>query len=320
MPTPKLWIVGDYQRKQVLDSRDWSGIDGENFNFLLKNAGIKRSEAEIFDIFPLHPRKGEEDNIWSLKKGVGSAYKDHFDAFVNRLRDCRPNLVVALGGMVQGIMLGSDKIKEYRGTTALGLFDIKVLPTFHPDTSILDWSLRPIINSDLVKAKLEAGFPEIRRLNREIHLVEEVVDLENFIKANSDATELSCDVETKNEQITCISVGVSPTRAVVVPFRRQEGSPLIWTQTEEVTLWLLLKDWLEDPSKIKIFHHGAYDLRYLMKYGIFPRGRIDDTMYMAHSTQLEWPKSLGFLGSIHCNESAWKLLRNRSKDEGKADE
>lgn len=316
----KLWIVGDYQHRVLHGSKDWSGLEGQNFKYLLDQAKIARSDIEMFDIFPVHVKRDEEYKLWTKKSGVGDQYKEHLNAFFARLRNSRPHCVVALGSMVQGILLGSDKINEYRGTTVEGPHRIKILPTYHPDVAINDWSLRPFIVSDLKKAKAESEYPEIRRLNREIHLVEDVGDLRDFIFANRDATLLANDVETKNEQITCISVAVSPVRSVVVPFRRQEGPPLIWTQQEEVALLLLLKDWLEDPTKKKVFHNGPYDLRYLMKYGIFVRGEIHDTMFMAHSTQLEWPKSLGFLGSIHCSESAWKLLRNRSKEEGKSDE
>ena len=44
-------------------------------------------------------------------------------------------------------------------------------------------------------------------------------------------------------------------------------------------------------------------------------------MLLSHSNEIEWLKSLGFLGSIYCNERSWKLLRvGKVKDRNKADE
>jgi hypothetical protein len=39
-----------------------------------------------------------------------------------------------------------------------------------------------------------------------------------------------------------------------------------------------------------------------------------DTMLLHHAMYPELPKSLGFLGSIYTNESAWKLMRQDSEE------
>jgi hypothetical protein len=51
-----------------------------------------------------------------------------------------------------------------------------------------------------------------------------------------------------------------------------------------------------------------------MKVGLFPHNYVEDTMLIQHALYPELPKSLGFLGSIHTNDVAWKELRPRGKE------
>lgn len=304
-----LLIIGDYQRQEIRAGLDYSGLRGANFQQLLRAAGAESTPC--IDLWPLTPKPGTEWALTIEPEKIRALLDEH-----------RPNCVVPLGGLVQKLFLGSDKIKEYRGSSVWSdKYGVKVLPTFHPDTSIKDWSLRPFIVSDLRKAVKEAEFAEIRRPKRRIHLIEGVDCLKSVLpNLMAPGALLSVDVETKHEQITCIGLAWSAQDTVVVPLRAQDGAALIWTLDEEARLWQILKTVLENPATSKVFHNASYDLQYLMRHEVYVRGEIHDTMFMAHSTQPEWPKSLGFLGSLYCNESSWKLLRNRSKEEGKTDE
>jgi len=71
----------------------------------------------------------------------------------------------------------------------------------------------------------------------------------------------------------------------------------------------------------KVAHNAVYDLTYLMEMGLHIRFPVDDTMLKSHSNEIEWLKSLGFLGSIYCNEKSWKNMRvGKVKDRNKKDE
>ena len=69
----------------------------------------------------------------------------------------------------------------------------------------------------------------------------------------------------------------------------------------------------------KLWQNEAYDLQYLARMGFIVRNSQHDTMLLHHAHYPEMPKSLGFLGSIYCNETAWKELRT-AKEQEKADE
>ena len=71
----------------------------------------------------------------------------------------------------------------------------------------------------------------------------------------------------------------------------------------------------------KVAHNAVYDLTYLLEMGMKIRYPVEDTMLKSHSHEIEWLKSLGFLGSIYCNEKSWKLMRvGKVKDRNKKDE
>ena len=60
----------------------------------------------------------------------------------------------------------------------------------------------------------------------------------------------------------------------------------------------------------KIFQNGLYDISFLWRaYGIGVRGAEEDTMLLHHALYPESLKGLGFLGSIYCDEGAWKGMR-----------
>lgn len=300
-------ILGDYHHQEIRDGRDYSGIGGSNFKDLLLKAGV---EAVAVDLWPRYVHPSKSWNLLSEPTPVKELLEIH-----------KPNIVVLLGGLVQKVFLGVDRLKDYRGSALWSdKYGVKVLSTYHPDNSIKEWGLRPFIVQDLRKAKAEDAYPELRRPKRRVHILETPQELEVIAPVLKASPLLAADVETKFGQITCIGLAISPHDTYVIQLRAQDGEPLIWSLSDEVRIWKALKDVLEFPHNAKVMHNAAYDLQYLIHHGVYVRGDIHDTMFMAHSRQPEWPKSLGFLGSLYTSEGAWKNLRNRSKEEGKDDE
>src|SRR6185503_11641277 len=108
----------------------------------------------------------------------------------------RPNIILALGATAAWALLGTSKISQIRGTVADSPFG-KVLATFHPAYVLRSWETRPIVIADLIKAKAESEFPEIRRIERNVHTnptLEEVLSYEHTLLS---ARLLAVDTETK---------------------------------------------------------------------------------------------------------------------------
>lgn len=115
---------------------------------------------------------------------------------------------------------------------------------------------------------------------------------------------ISCDIETKQNQITCIGFSPDPSVALVIPFFTQSGDNY-WD--DEVSVWNMIRDWLAKYNTV--FQNGLYDMSHLWKtYGIPTPKNYGDTMLLHHALQLEMNKGLGFLASIYTDEPAWKQM------------
>lgn len=243
------------------------------------------------------------------------------------LLELRPNLVLAAGAKACWALLGATNIGSIRGgitqesLTGLGL---KLLPTYHPAGIMRQWSWRPIGVSDLMKAKREAEYPEIRRPERWILVdptLEEIHDwIGKHIGANSPRW-IAADTETKGGQITMISFATDRGNGLVIPFL-DEAKPgwSYWeSPSDEKHAMELAEQILLHPAP-KIWQNGLYDLQYLSRAGLRVENCVEDTMLLHHSLLPEMNKGLGFLGSIYTSEPSWKLMRTIKADTEKRDE
>ena len=199
----------------------------------------------------------------------------------------------------------------------------KVLPTFHPAAVLYAWANRPIMVMDLLKAKRESAFADIRRPARQVLISPTLEEIREWINQTLEQAPrvLSVDIETAAGQITCIGFGRSRMSAMVVPFwnpSSPQGS--YWpSPAAELEAWRLVELLLQ--SKIpKLFQNGMYDLQYITKMGLKVSACLEDSMLLHHSLFPEMKKGLGFLGSVYTNEPAWKLMRVEKADTEKKDE
>lgn len=222
----------------------------------------------------------------------------------------KPNLILCLGGTATWALLNTSKISTVRGSISHSNFG-KVLPTFHPAYILRDWGSRPIVIADLMKARLEAEFPEIRRPERHVVVNPSLQDVQGWKPRLLGADMLAIDTETKGGTITELGFAISRSSALVIPFfdaRVPGGS--YWSRAEEIQVRKICYSVLSSPVP-KVFQNGMYDIQYFVKEGYKICNALHDTMILQHALYPGMPKSLGFLGSIHCNEMAWKLLRTK---------
>lgn len=268
----------------------------------------------------------------------------HVQRLWRELDDLRPNLVIALGNTPSWALLGRTNIMTLRGTINwCDRLNLKVLPTVHPAGVMRQWTVRPDVIADLRKAKSEAEFAEVRRPKRWITIPAPNADGIEEIRAwfaKGPVHELSNDIETIKRQISIIGFSRDPSEALVIPFRDCEtkdgkiinvgkiadsigfpnGGVNYWPSADlEFAAWKLAIEKIEDRRTSLVFQNGIYDMSYYIKMGIHPYGADEDTMLWHHAMYPEKPKSLGYLGSIYCNDIAWKTFR-RATDSLKRDE
>ena len=293
---------------------------------------VWRLHPEIYrtNVFAQHPPANKlewfcgpkADGILSYPALLPSRYvRREFEPELDRLADeilrSDPNLIIALGNTALWALGGRTGVGKLRGTTLLSTHCVtgyKLLPTYHPAAVLREWSHRPTVVADLMKAKREATFPEVRRPACEIWIEPTLEDIDVFIRdfVQTRCDLLSVDIETSGSRITCIGFAPSAANAIVIPFddERAAGRSYWPTREAEAAAWAAVRRVLEDTSIPKLFQNGLYDIAFLWRaYGIGVRGAREDTMLLSHSLQPESLKGLGYLGSIYTDHGPWKSER-----------
>lgn len=274
-------------------------------------------------------------------------YLPEIERLHKELFECRPNLIVAMGNTATWALLRATNIGSIRGTITqsinlwhggAGEYYCKCLPTFHPASVLYMWAQRPIVVADLMKARREVQYIDIRRPSRIIHHSLTLEEFHQFVDhmLTHPPELLSCDTETSMNMIDTISFAPSKDEAWVVqlgPHRYRSGQNYItsypmrdgqrvanyFTLEEECEFWDLVQQLLGSGIPL-LFQNGIYDFQYLYRTGIRPLNMAEDQMLLHHSLYPELQKGLGFQGSIYTSEPAWKLMHRQRNDTTKADE
>lgn len=298
---------------------------------MLAEAGIHPADCLFTNVFNLRydgkvevfcgPKADGIRGYGPLIKGkhVRQEFIPELERLGDEICEAEPNLIIPMGNTPIWALLGKTGISKLRGTTTLSTHTatgFKLLPTYHPAAIIHQWELRPTTVMDLIKAKREAEFPEIRRPRREIWIEPTLEDIYAFKASYLDyARKISVDIETSGSQITCIGFAPNPVLALVIPFydSRRKGRSYFPTAQIEKQVWKVVRDIL--GSRVpKLFQNGLYDIAFLWRaYGIRVMGAMHDTMLLHHALQPEALKGLGYLGSIYSDEASWKHMRTENE-------
>jgi uracil-DNA glycosylase len=300
-------------------ARDW-----HNMNLPMRDAIYREAGIHLTNVLNMQPPGNNIEalcvpkwgNLPSIRQGkyLAPQYIHHLDRLRGELDEHQPNLILGLGSTAAWFALGSGAITKLRGAIAPSRYG-KFLPTFHPAYLMRGQRhLRPVVQLDFEKAARERHFPDVRRPERFIYIPEEVTEIDWAIREMANARYLSVDIETVEDQITCIGFAWSTEHALVIPiwdFSKSDRS--YWGHNEEVHVWHRIRDICGMPIP-KVFQNGLYDIHFLWRrYGIMPANCEHDTMLLHHALQPEMQKGLGFLGSLYTNEPAWKLMRPKGK-------
>lgn len=329
-----LMLIGEaWGKDEEPVQRPFVGKAGWLLNGLLAQAGIRREECYVTNVFNLRPKPTDDvknlcgpkvDGIPGMPalvpgKYVKAQYLPHLTRLYKEIEVERPNLIVALGVTASwALMRQTVTINSIRGSIGWSKHvGTKILPTYHPAGIFRDYSGKPILFADLCKAKGEALFPELRLPVREVWTAPTPEDLLAFESSYiTPSSQLSIDIETMGEMISCIGFAPDAQHAIVVPFYDAEKkSGNYWdTLEEEVDAMSWVRRMCSLPKRM-IFQNGLFDIQRLWRYGIPVPGAEDDTMLLHHALQPEMRKSLGFLASVYSNEPSWKFMRKSMKKE-----
>ena len=334
----KIAIVGEaWGEQEAMVGKPFQGYSGQELTRMLQEAGLARRDCFLTNVLALRPPNNDLTALYVKKADCGEGYNfnnlgksgqyldpqylPELERLRHELQEVRPNIIIALGATACWALLGTNVIGKLRGTVATShLVGSKVLPTYHPSAVLRNWAWRPIAIADLIKAKRESEFAEIKRPQRFTLVNPTIAECHEWI-ASHVRNECACDIETKYGMIEMVGFSASPEHAMVVPFWDREKGGNYWPSAVlEKDARNVVRSLLENPNIIKIFQNGLYDLQYLMKEGYRPRSCLEDTMLYHHALYPEMQKGLGFLGSVYTSEPAWKTMRGKKITEMKKDD
>ena len=227
------------------------------------------------------------------------------------LTDVAPTVVIPLGEIATWSCTDRGDTSKIRGypfeqTITIGSeeqIQIRSIPSLEPGKMVYgNYIWRRYLSHDLKKAKdyLEDPTvwmsPEVRcQIPASFDIA--CVCLKYFLAQKK----ISVDIEVSNFEVSCIGFSDQIDRGVSIPFDDR------WSLEEEVELWRLTAQILEDQSITKVGQNFIFDIHFLaIRMGIITRGSLEDTM-MAHSILYpDFLKGLEFLASIHTWQPYWK--------------
>lgn len=316
------------------------GASGAEFPSRIRSIVAPRAEFLITQVFNEQPagdviksfcaaapeRKGWGDGEhYNLAYISGAGYlSPEYREHLNRLRDelehFAPNLIVTLGSVALWAVSGLCDASLARGcvfSCSLLAPGVKLLPTLHPETVRKDFRQFHVVRGDLIRAAREAEFPEVRPVQRRIHIRPTVADLRTWRDRLLQAEMLAVDIETAKQQITCIGFAPSPAEAFVIPFvDYEQPSRSYWSSAEgEVAAWSVVREICEAPGPKKVMQNGLYDCYYLIRQAaIYPQNYSEDCRLQHHALYPELPKSLSFMGSSYESPPGpWKTMREKKE-------
>ena len=314
------------------------GASGSELTRMLQQAGIQRHECSISNVLLERPPGNDFGFFCCPKDDLPTGYDLPFidrgkylkpehvpnlERLKEEIKASGANILVCLGAKSLWAASGRVDISNMRGTIFYSeRLGVKCLATYHPAYVLRNWSARPIVVLDLIKAKREGEFKEISFPKRRVFLPETIEDLYSFRDSYlNNAKIISFDIETwpKYRIIKCIAFAPSSEVSLVVPFYHPSKIHY-WDSLElEIAAYKFVKETLENPTP-KLAQNGPYDIQYLLDYGIRTKNYCEDTMLKHHAINPEFSKGLGFLGSIYTDDRAWKLLNSKVQHTKKREE
>lgn len=332
----KLAILGEAPgEEEDKIGQPFVGASGQELTRMLADAGLQRRDIFLTNVFDQRPpgnklvewavpKKDSGGGPWpSIAQGKylpSSLWLEAQERVSAELGRVQPNLLICLGNTASILALHSGSISKIRGAVAHSpVFNLKILPTYHPAAVLRSWDLRSIVVLDFIKARNEQEFPDLRFPDRLIHIAESRADFNEILQWALLQDRLSIDIETARGQITCVGFG-TPWRSYVIPICWVNKPGHLWSFDDELAAVLTIKAICESPVE-KVGQNLLYDIQYLYRlYGIRVNNFQHDTMIAHHIYMPELQKSLGFLGAAYADVPAWKFLRARGQTEGKRDD
>lgn len=305
-----------YHEVRARPPRPFVGPAGQGLDECLTMVKIPRREIYLTNVIKdLDAPLAHYINLDTRGKWTVSAEGlEYISELGKELRSLNLNVIVAFGNISLLALCNRVGITKWRGSVLESTLvsGLKVVPAFHPATFIppkYNYLNKPLICEDLLKAKYEAEFKEIRRIPREILIkpaYRDVIEtLRNCYRLGKLGQIITIDIEVINGEVDCIGLGWSPTEAICIPFRFSGGD--YFTVEEELQIMRGIAYILQDEDIQKAGANFIFDTQFLFhKYGIVPRGTLHCTQIAQKIAYPDLPAGLDAVTTMHTDIPYYK--------------
>lgn len=315
----KMAICGEQPGKQeIYVGKPFVGPSGQGLDKCLLMTKIPRSTLYLTNVIKdLDKHLNAYINIQANNKNwtISQEGYKYINELGEELRSLKSlNVVVACGRVPLLALTNRSAITKWRGSIIDSTLvpGLKIIPTFHPATFIppkLNFLNKPLICEDLLRAKEESEFPEIRRTERDITIkpsFRQSIDvLSHCYEVGLRGQTIAVDIEVINGEVDCISAGWSPTQAISIPFKDNMGD--YFNLDQEYEIMLMFAKILQEERIAKSGANFIFDLQFLFhKYGILPRGVSHCTQIAQKVSYPDFAAGLDFVTSMYTDIPYYK--------------
>lgn len=333
-------VVGEAAGEtEVIKKEGFCGKTGMRFRTWMTQVGIPPGRVRFLNVIEERPLNNDISLFIDLKRSV--KVTDTAKMYIEELKKnllAMPNLnlVIAVGNVSLWALTGLRGINKYRGSVLESTLipGLKVLPTIHPSYTVdrtrsknksgfgefisaedLEF-MRIMILSDLIKARKESEFKEIRRPKLDITFNPTFEQVMGYIELckntglsrdpdNWEDGWIGFDIESLGATlITYFSLSPYEGSAMSVPI--YDGVKYRFTPNEMTHIFTELGILLGNRKIRKIGQNLSYDNRYCQSVFGMPIVNFDDTMIMQATLLPELELKLGVLCSLYTNFPYYK--------------
>jgi uracil-DNA glycosylase family 4 len=315
----KLGLCGEQPGMEEIRSRPprpFIGPAGRGLDECLGMVKIPRSEVYLTNVIkdldmPLSQYIDlDERGKWTIHP---EGYQ-YISELAKEIKNLNLNCIVALGNIAMLALTNRVGITKWRGSVLDSTIvpGLKVIPTFHPATFIppkFNFLNKPLICEDLMRAKFESEFKEIRRQERNVITspsFDQSIDYLTYVfNAGLAGQIVSLDIEVINRELDCISVSCNPVESISIPFRYQYGD--YFDPGQELEILKMIAKIIQEERIEKAGANFIFDTQFLFhKFGIIPRGSLQCTQIAQKISFPDFPAGLSAVTTMYTDIPYYK--------------
>ena len=305
-----------HQEVRARPPRPFIGPAGQGLDECLLMTKIPRHELYLTNVIKDldKPLAAYIDLDTRGKWTVSAEGLEYIKELGSELRALKLNCIIAFGNIALLALCNRVGITKWRGSVLESTLvpGLKVVPTFHPATFIppkYNFLNKPIICEDLLHAKQESTFPEIRRSPRNIlthpDFNQAINTLRHIYRVGRLGQVIGIDIEVINGEVDCIGLGWSATDSVCIPFRNSRGDH--FTVEQELAIMRGIAYIIQADDIQKSGANFIFDTQFLFrKYGIVPRGSLHCTQIAQKISYPDFPAGLAAVTTMYTDIPYYK--------------